>query len=158
VSHCIVYASIKVCIYTIAGEFPAYWTKMSKEVTCCKVALSATDQEYLDVKAKFESSMYSAYNSVQSSQQCRVHPSVLYNSSTRQYKEIVNIERIQNSTLYAQYLARKKIMNSPGIENEMELFHGCPKDVTDKISYQGFNRSFAGKNGMHLVTTNNSQK
>ena len=134
----------------MVGECPVYWTKMSQGVTCCKVTLSVTDQEYLDVKAKFESSMYSA-NSVQQSLQFRVHPSILYNSSTRKYNHIIKIERIQNSTLYAQYMARKKMMNqqnSPGIENEVELFHGCPRDVTDKISYQGFNRSFAGKNGM----------
>ena len=124
---------------------------MSQGVTCSKVRLRVTDQEYLDVKAKFESSMYSP-NSVQSSLQNRMLPSTLYIGSTRKYNYIVKIERIQNSTLYAQYMARKRMMdqqNSPGIENEMELFHGCPKDVTDKISYQGFNRSFAGKNGMY---------
>jgi len=93
-------------------------------------------------------------NSVQSSQTNRVHPSTLYTGSTKKYNHIVKIERIQNSTLYTQYMARKRIMdqqNSPGIENEMELFHGCPSDVTDKISYQGFNRSFAGKNGIWLL-------
>ena len=40
-----------------------------------------------------------------------------------------------------EYFGREGQLNSPGIENEMEL---CPRDVTDKISYQGFNRSFAG--------------
>jgi len=45
-------------------------------------------------------------------------------------------------------MARKRIMdqqNSPGIKNEMKLLHGWPRYVIDKISHQGFNRSFAGK-------------
>ena len=46
------------------------------------------------------------------------------------------------STGLTQYMAKKRTMdqlNSSGIENEVELFHGCPRDVTHKISHQGFN-------------------
>ena len=134
------------------GECPAHWTKMAAGVRCCKVTLKVTDQEYLDVKAKFESSMYSP-NSTLSSLPNRIHPSALYIRSTRSYNEIITIERIENSSLYMQYMAKKRTMdqlNSPGIENEMELFHGCPGDVTDIISHQGFNRSFARKNGKFI--------
>ena len=69
------------------------------------------------------------------------------------YTQIVKIQRIQNPMLYAQYIAKKKDMekhNPPGYQNEKRLFHGTPADVCPKINQQGFNRSFAGKNGETL--------
>ena len=69
------------------------------------------------------------------------------------YTKIVKIQRIQNPMLYAQYIAKRKDMekhNSPGHQNEKRLFHGTPADVCPKINQQGFNRSFAGKNGETL--------
>ena len=66
------------------------------------------------------------------------------------YNGIVKIQRIQNPMLYAQYIAKKKVMkkhNLPGFQNEQRLFHGTPADICPKINQQGFNRSFAGKNG-----------
>ena len=66
------------------------------------------------------------------------------------YAKIVKIQRIQNPMLYAQYIAKKKVMekhNLPGFQNEQRLFHGTPADICPKINQQGFNRSFAGKNG-----------
>ena len=70
-----------------------------------------------------------------------------------QYNKIVKIERIQNPFLYAQYIAKKKTMdeyNPPNTMNERELFYGCPGNVAQKTNCHGFNRSFAGKNGMEL--------
>ena len=69
------------------------------------------------------------------------------------YNTIVKIQRIQNPMLYAQYIAKKKVMekyNPPGFQNEKRLFHGTPADICPKINQQGFNRSFAGKNGETL--------
>ena len=97
---------------------------MPKEVMCTLVELNPRSQEYITVKTKFE-------------------------ESTR-HGQIVKIERIQNTVLYSQYMARKRTMemkNPPGTTNEVGLFHGCPRNVADKISHQGYNRSFAGKNG-----------
>jgi len=33
---------------------------------------------------------------------------------------------------------------------ERELFHGTKKEACDKINHQGFNRVFAGTNGMDI--------
>ena len=51
-------------------------------------------------------------------------------------------------------MGKKKAIDShnpKGYWNERKLFHGCPEDVTEKVSYRGFNRSFAGKNGITYV-------
>ena len=73
-----------------------------------------------------------------------------YLQSSNNYSSIVKIQRIQNPMLYSQYIAKKKDMdkhNPPGHQNEWKLFHGTPGNVCPKINQQGFNRSFAGKNG-----------
>jgi len=118
---------------------------MSQGNTCSLITLKPTDQEYVDVKTKFEASLASPHGSV--------HSAIAYAGYSSQYNNIIEIKRVQNIVLYAQYVARKKTMdqqNPPNTINEKELFHGCPKDVVDKISHQGFNRSFAGKNGKVL--------
>ena len=69
------------------------------------------------------------------------------------YNQIVNIQRIQNPVLYHQYIIKKREMdkrNPPGHQNEQWLFHGTSPDTLDKINTQGFNRSFAGKNGTFI--------
>ena len=66
------------------------------------------------------------------------------------YKQIIKIERIQNPALYFQFIGRKKEMdklNPTGHQNERSLFHGTSVDTCPKINQNGFNRSFAGKNG-----------
>ena len=68
-------------------------------------------------------------------------------------KQIVSIQRIQNPVLYHQFMVRKKEMekrNPLGYQNERWLFHGTTSDALDHINTQGFNRSFAGKNGMFV--------
>lgn len=118
---------------------------MPPGATCSLITLTATDREYNDVKTKFEATM-SALSSASS-----MHPSksMAYFTSGAQYTNIVKIERVQNVMLYAQYVTKKKTMDQKNAApNEKELFHGCPRDVVDKITHQGFNRSFAGKNGM----------
>lgn len=130
---------------------------MPQGVACHVVALSPLTPEYNEVKSKFEKTMTSLqYPS-------SVHPShglvattkyaTKYAQYSGQYNQIVKIERIQNPSLHGQYVAKKKIMdkhNPSNTMNERELFHGCPGDVAQKISHHGFNRSFAGKNGMQL--------
>ena len=101
-----------------------------KEIVCHVVDLPPSDPEYKEVHTAFTSTM----------------PSL---GGGDVWKDVVKIQRIQNSALYAQYAGRKKIMEkeNPGIQNERRLFHGCPGDVVTNIHHQGFNRSFAGANG-----------
>ena len=108
---------------------PSEWCSMSDDSVCHFEALDTKSKEYNEVKTLFEFSL-----------------------PTPTGFKIVKIERIQNPLLYSQYIRRKKAMDShnpKGYQNERKLFHGCPKDVTEKISYRGFNRSFAGKNGIY---------
>jgi len=110
---------------------------MPENTSCVLIALDPSDQEYIYVKSRIEHSL-KPVNVTQSG------------SLAGQYQRIIKIERVQNTVLYAQFVARKKSMdqkNSADTVNELELFHGCPRDVAYKISHQGFNRSFAGRNG-----------
>ena len=118
---------------------------MPQGATCHVVALDPEATEYDEVERKFETTMSS---SKIKQQQPSSH------NTGGQWSKIVKIERIQNPFLYAQYVAKKKTMdqhNPPNVVNERELFHGCPGDVAEKICHHGFNRSFAGKNGMQLL-------
>lgn len=66
---------------------------------------------------------------------------------------IVKIERVQNPGLYRVYAARKKTVkkqNPPGHPIERLLFHGTDAETCKKINDQGFNISFAGKNGKFI--------
>ena len=146
------------CVRVTVVESPGKWDPMPVGVACHVVALSPNTTEYDEVKSKFERTM--ASSNVQ-------QPSPLHAAGTlrvvssrvlqysNQWSQIVKIERIQNPFLHAQYVAKKKTMdqhNPSTIVNEKELFHGCPGDVAEKISHHGFNRSFAGKNGMYIDT------
>jgi len=121
-------------------DLPSGWSPMPDGMVCDMITLDVTGTEYREVKAMFEVTVL--VTQIQS----------FWASSRRQdhgYK-IVKIQRVQNKQLYHQYVTRKKGMdqqNPNGYQNERRLFHGCPKDVAELISHQGFNRSFAGKNG-----------
>ncbi|CAC5424295.1 Protein mono-ADP-ribosyltransferase PARP15 [Mytilus coruscus] len=106
-------------------EPPATWTHMDEKENLKVVPLVSTDQEYKDVVKKFT-------------------------DTARGVKvEFVKIERVQNKTLYQQYIAKKKSVdatNKPGHQNERLLWHGFAKDAMDSINRYGFNRSYCGKN------------
>ena len=73
----------------------------------------------------------------------------------KNYTQIVSIQQLQNPILYQQYAVKKKEMekrNPKGHPNERWLWHGTSSDTHDKINTQGFNRSFAGKNGIILFS------
>jgi len=61
---------------------------------------------------------------------------------------VLNVERIQNPTLWDTFAAKRGAMLSRlGAVEAYErvwLFHGCPADIVSKIVEQGFNRSFTG--------------
>lgn len=64
----------------------------------------------------------------------------------------LQIERIQNKSLYEQYVAKKgKILKAnPNITVEKTLWHGTSFDTVQSINNYGFNRSYCGKNGKFL--------
>ena len=109
---------------------------MTDGTVCEMVTLDDTGTEYREVKALFEVTV----------------PVTQFKSlwTSNQGYKIVRIQRVQNAHLYHQYITRKKGMdqqNPNSYQNERRLFHGCPKDATELISHQDFNRSIAGKNG-----------
>lgn len=59
------------------------------------------------------------------------------------------IERIQNIELWNSYQIKKKTMDAKNsnIINEKQLFHGTDVDSVPYVNRNGFNRSYAGKNG-----------
>jgi len=137
-----------VCVHvqfliTAGMELPSNWDPMPVGEVCHMVTLDDKSKEYREVKALFEVSVpVTRFTS-------------LFTSSSRDHSySIIKIQRIQNPQLYRQYVTRKKGMdqhNNPSFKNERRLFHGCPKDIADLISHQGFNRSFAGKNGNNCI-------
>ena len=105
--------------------------EQGKEVECHVVELSLDSEEYRSVQDEFLRN--------------------IRNYSSPRSWEIIGIKRIQNPKLYSQYMARKRAMEKSidrGLEYERRLYHGCAEDVVDSINHSGFNRSFAGKNGM----------
>ena len=122
----------------VACDLPSEWCPMPEGSICHFEPLDVKSKEYNDVKTLFESSTSKPFT-IRS----------IYN----QRYQILKIERIQNPQLYSQYMGKKKAMdlhNPKGHQNERKLFHGCSKDVAEKISHLGFNRSFAGKNGSYV--------
>lgn len=61
----------------------------------------------------------------------------------------LQIERIQNTDLWNSYQAKKKIMDVKNgqMDNEKRLFHGTDVNSVPHVNANGFNRSYAGKNG-----------
>ncbi|CAF3672548.1 unnamed protein product [Rotaria socialis] len=71
-----------------------------------------------------------------------------HQSMGNKYREIINIERIQNERWFMQYLAHSRDFYKRLNENtEKQLYHGCPESATIAIMEDCFNRSFAGVNG-----------
>jgi hypothetical protein len=61
----------------------------------------------------------------------------------------LQIERIQNPALWRRYQAYKKSMDEKNgnVRNEKHLFHGTEASSLPQLNSNGFNRSYAGKNG-----------
>ena len=123
-------------IYWFISDLPADWDPMPKdasgfEVKVHCVQLKTNSQEFRDVSAKFCSNSNGKITS----------------------GSIVKIERIQNPQLYKSYLAKKESMErtaGKNSANKMKLFHGTHPDSVPEINENGFNRSFAGKNGKYI--------
>ena len=140
------------------SEKPSHWDPMpldpqsGMEAALHCVDLTPGSKEYNKVIQEFNKTMTmtSGLSTVQH-QHMPLHPVPVQPSyQTNNYNSIVKIQRIQNPMLYSQYIAKKKDMDKhtpPGHQNEWRLFHGTPANVCPQINQQGFNRSFAGKNG-----------
>ncbi len=133
-----------------------------KEEIVHVVDLDSKSQEYQGIQQKFNASMQSvnAKQKLLHSIPSRAHLGQLQavslqrpSSQSHIYSSIIRIERIQNPTLYSQYIARKKKMdklNPQGCQNERQLFHGTKPDNCPTINHGGFNRSYCGQNGKFL--------
>ena len=125
---------VDLLLLNVLEDKPKDWDPMptdfnGKEKHVHLVTLTVGSHEYSNVERQFNKTMAKGLN----------------------YKQIVSIQRIQNPVLYQQYKVKLREMvkhNPPGHQNEQWLFHGTSPDALDKINTQGFNRSFAGKNGM----------
>nr|XP_055063231.1 protein mono-ADP-ribosyltransferase PARP14-like [Misgurnus anguillicaudatus] len=101
---------------------PSNWDDM-KGKSVVLVNLTATSNEYADVEKEFR--------------------------RTGLTSNIIQIERVQNSTLWKNYMIKKEELEAKNNHknNEKLLFHGTAPDSTDHINHHGFNRSFAGTHG-----------
>nr|XP_039258556.1 uncharacterized protein LOC120335126 isoform X2 [Styela clava] len=130
-------------------DFPAHWDIVAGSTTFEKIRLSSATSEYKIVLGKFKSSGIKF-------------------TKTRIY-------RIQNSSLYKQYIAKRQEVNHKlkrsSYPIERELFHGTTE--WENIIHQGFDKGFCGKNAIsfgkgayfatesayaHLFTKENSKR
>jgi len=65
---------------------------------------------------------------------------------------VLQIERVQNHSLYQQYAVNKLHMEASagaGATTERILWHGTSEATVPQINVHGFNRSYCGKNGQN---------
>ena len=87
--------------------------------------LDVSSDEYKEVLGKFQPTMMGSYS------------------------KIIRIERIQNERCYLQFkIHRQGLREELKNDTEKVLFHGCPEQACRLIIKHGFNRNFAGVNGM----------
>ncbi|XP_076130779.1 protein mono-ADP-ribosyltransferase PARP14-like isoform X2 [Alosa pseudoharengus] len=100
-------------------SLPTNWDDM-KGNNVVQIPLKAGTNEYNDVEKEF----------------CRT--GIAFN--------IVQIDRVQNSTLWRNYMIKKEELDQRNkhTNNEKRLWHGTSANKIDQINNQGFNRSFAG--------------
>ena len=125
---------------------PDNWDRMpidssGREVRVHLVTLPTKNSEYKKVLSNFHKTMTCQASQLQSA--------LAIAQSRAVYNKIISIERIQNTTLYSQYITYLNTKSSgPSSKvSDYLLWHGTSPDTIDKINNQGFNRSFAGKNG-----------
>ncbi|XP_059395063.1 protein mono-ADP-ribosyltransferase PARP14-like [Carassius carassius] len=106
----------------LKASLPLNWEDMEGQQVVI-IELKADSQEFTDVEKEFRKTGLS--------------------------NNIIKIERVQNCALWRNYMIKKEELEDKNKHknNEKLLFHGTGPDTTDQINNQGFNRSFAGKNG-----------
>ncbi|KAK3595882.1 hypothetical protein CHS0354_014712 [Potamilus streckersoni] len=103
---------------SLATEKPKHWADMKSNENLMIVPLNSSDPEYIKVVQEFHKSVGSSM-------------------------PIVKVERIENLTLHAQYMAKKRQMDTRK-DNEHVLWHGTHVVAMNSINAHGFNRSFCG--------------
>ncbi|MCI4387957.1 hypothetical protein PGIGA_G00080100 [Pangasianodon gigas] len=103
-------------------SLPSHWEDMKGKFVL-RVEIQQGSQEYVDVEKKFR--------------------------KTGLTSNILKIERVQNETLWKNYMNQKAYLEKKNkhTNNEKLLFHGTGPDNIDKINDRGFNRSYAGMHG-----------
>ncbi|XP_057177173.1 LOW QUALITY PROTEIN: protein mono-ADP-ribosyltransferase PARP14-like [Triplophysa rosa] len=101
---------------------PSHWEDMKGQPVVL-VKLTSSLQEYADAEKEFR--------------------------RTGLTSKIIQIERVQNSTLWKNYMIKKEELETKNNHknNEKLLFHGTGPNNTDQINHHGFNRSYAGMHG-----------
>ncbi|XP_051767291.1 protein mono-ADP-ribosyltransferase PARP14 isoform X24 [Ctenopharyngodon idella] len=104
------------------SPLPSHWEDM-KGKSVVLVKLTAGSNEYNEVEKEFR--------------------------RTNLTSNIIEIETVQNSALWRNYMIKKEEMEEKNKHknNEKRLFHGTGPDKTDQINHHGFNRSFSGMHG-----------
>lgn len=119
------------------SKLPDSWAQMKDNENIKVVSLQSTDKEYKDLETRFVQEVKSGSYSHR----------YTFNVNNLQVNKI---ERIQNKTLYQQYMAKKKQMteqkpNLPAnMPIERDLWHGTKYDAVTSITMHGFNRSYSG--------------
>ncbi|XP_067945719.1 uncharacterized protein [Watersipora subatra] len=111
------------------SALPVYWDQTAAARDRGHVDLKASCEEFKKVMRKFEETSGGTDISV------------------------IKILRIQNEELYTQYEAqknkvKKELRDDNSYSIETQLWHGTSVESTKQICAHGFNRSFAGKNGV----------
>ncbi|XP_073770751.1 protein mono-ADP-ribosyltransferase PARP14 isoform X2 [Danio rerio] len=101
------------------SSLPSHWENM-KGNSVILVKLKAGSKEYTEVEKEFR--------------------------RTGLTFKIIEIERVQNSALWRNYMIKMNELEDKNKHknNERRLFHGTGSDTTDLINNHGFNRSYAG--------------
>ncbi|CAB4030401.1 poly [ADP-ribose] polymerase 14-like [Paramuricea clavata] len=69
------------------------------------------------------------------------------------FQQILHIHRIQNPSLFKQYLMKKQSLDEKSGSNEKFLFHGTRGDKLSEINKHGLNRSYAGNTNGNVLQT-----
>ncbi|XP_078579858.1 protein mono-ADP-ribosyltransferase PARP14-like [Branchiostoma floridae x Branchiostoma japonicum] len=133
-------AAMDVVRYEIEKEgtmkVPETWTDMADDEQYKEVNLQPTSDEYKKVHDEFMKSI--ATDALTAG----------YFAITT--ANVLKIKRIQNVTLWHQYIVRKKKMELDNAKSsqpvERILYHGTPNDPIPSINHTGFNRSYSGRN------------
>ncbi|XP_063060298.1 protein mono-ADP-ribosyltransferase PARP14-like [Engraulis encrasicolus] len=100
-------------------NLPSHWDDMKGKIVV-QIPLPTTSSEYSEVEKEFR--------------------------KTGLNSAIIQIERVQNSSLWKNYMIKKDEFDQKNkhTNNEKRLFHGTTANTIDKINNHGFNRSYAG--------------
>lgn len=101
-------------------SLPKSWGKMGLSDATQVTTLAATDSDYVSILNKFRM------------------------EAPGYFAVIVKIERIQNPTLYTQYMAKKKHMELANKSGNVErmLWHGTSGQAVANINNKGFDRNY----------------